>query len=232
MKQEAKTLNHPPAWALDAVAAGDAPGAIEPHLGACDACRRYVDGLQREAAEFRAHGDARAFAARIVARAADRPAPRRVPRGLWVAAPALAAAVALVAWPSRTPSIPIAAPSSGEQFKGGLMLAVIRERAGGQERLTAPFEVEPGDRIRVEVGVDRDQPVAAGLLSADGAWASLLAAVPLGPGTHYSELAARFDDRPTDAVLIVGAPADVDRARATRNFTNVIAWRVRSVPGR
>jgi hypothetical protein len=111
-------------------------------------------------------------------------------------------------------------------------VAVVRERSGRQERLTAPFEVEPGDRVRVEVDVDRDQPVAAGLLAADGNWTPLLSAVPLGPGTHYSELAARFDDRPTDAVLVVGAPADVDRARRTRNFADVIAWRVRSAPGR
>jgi hypothetical protein len=234
MKHEATALNHPPAWALDAVAAGDAPGPIEPHLAECDACRQYVAELQREATEFRARADAKVFAAKVVARAADRPGPRRVWRALWVAAPALAAAVALVAWPSKAPPPVLVGPASstGQHFKGGLTLAVIRERAGRQERLTAPFEVEPGDRIRVEVDVDRDQPVAAGLLSADGAWASLLSAVPLGPGTHYSELAARFDDGPTDAVLIVGAPDEVDRARRTRNFADVIAWPVRSATGR
>jgi hypothetical protein len=231
MKQEATTLEHPPAWALDAVAAGDAPGSLEPHLGSCEACRQYVEGSRREAAAFRAQADAPAFLAKVAARAPVRPAPRRATRALWVAAPALAAAVALVAWPSRTPSV-LAPTSAGEHFKGGLTLAVIRERDGRQERLTAPFEVEPGDRIRVEVGVDHDRPVAAGLLSADGTWASLLSAAPLGPGTHYSELAARFDDQPTDAILIVGEPADVDRARQTRNFVDVIAWRVRSAPGR
>jgi hypothetical protein len=105
---------------------------------------------------------------------------------------------------------------------------VVRERAGRQVRLTGPFEVEPGDRIRLEVSVDADRPVEGGLLSSDGSWALLLAPVPLGPGTHYSELAARFDDRPTDAVLLVGAPADVERARATRNFAEVIALRVTS----
>jgi hypothetical protein len=130
-----------------------------------------------------------------------------------------------------TPST-MGSTASSEHFKGGLTIAVIRERAGRQDRLTEPFEVEPGDRIRLEIAVDRDRPLAGGLLSADGAWASLLSPVPLGPGTHYSELAARFDDDPTDAVLIVGAPADVDRARATRNFADVIAWRVRSAPRR
>jgi hypothetical protein len=228
MSDEPTTANHPPVWALDAVAAGDAPVSIEAHIAACEACQRYVGALRQEAADFRARARPKAFAAKVAARASGRPAPRSTLRALWLAGPALAAAVALVVWPSRSPT----APPSGEHFKGGLTLAVVRERAGRQDRLTAPFEVEPGDRIRIEVAVDRDRPVAAGLLSSDGTWASLLSAAPLGPGTHYSELAARFDDRPTDAVLIVGEPADVDRARETRNFADVIAWRVRSAPDR
>lgn len=169
MSEEPNPPSHPPAWALDAVAAGDPPGPLESHLGVCDACRRYVESLRQEAEEFRAHADAKAFVAEVVARAAtkstgalraDRTAPRRLVRwGLVVAAPALAAAaaVALVAWPTRPPLVPVAGSelSSGEHFKGGLTVAVVRERAGRQDRLTAPFEVEPGDRIRVEVDVDR-----------------------------------------------------------------------------
>jgi hypothetical protein len=51
-------------------------------------------------------------------------------------------------------------------------------------------------------------------------------------GTHYSDLAARFDDAPTDAVLLAGSPAEIERARATRNFEAVVAWHVRSAPTR
>ena len=54
--------------------------------------------------------------------------------------------------------------------------------------------------------------------------------VALNAGTHYSDLAARFDDTPTDAILLVGSPADVERARKSRNFEGVVAWRVTSTP--
>ena len=53
----------------------------------------------------------------------------------------------------------------------------------------------------------------------------------LEAGTHYSELAARFDNSPTRATLVVGDPAAVDRARRTRDFGGVVAWRVTSQAG-
>jgi hypothetical protein len=232
MSDEVEPMNHPPAWALDAVAAGDAPGGFEPHLASCAACVAYVTALREEAEAFRARAKPQAFAAVVRARASGRPASRFAPRGAWLAASVLAAAIALVVWPSRAPAPVTDGTVSSEHFKGGMTLAVIRERAGLQERLTGPFEVQPGDRIRLEVAVDHDRPVSGGLLSDTGAWSSLLSPVPLGAGTHYSELAARFDDDPTGAFLIVGAPSDVDRARATRNFADVLAWRVTSAPGR
>jgi hypothetical protein len=50
----------------------------------------------------------------------------------------------------------------------------------------------------------------------------------LTPGTHFSENAARFDETPASATLLVGTPAAVDRARQTRDFAEVVAWRVTS----
>ena len=153
----------------------------------------------------------------------------------WVLGPTLAAAAATVLWLHLTAHTPRAAGPTAieaEHFKGGISVAAIRERAGRQERLMGPFEVEPSDRIRLEIAVDHEGPVTAGLLSEDGSWAPLLAPVSLGAGTHYSELAARFDNTPTDAILLVGPPADVDRARSTRRFDAVIAWPVRSEPKR
>jgi hypothetical protein len=57
---------------------------------------------------------------------------------------------------------------------------------------------------------------------------TLLAPVALEAGTHYSELAARFDESPTRATLLVGDPGDIGRARASRDFARVVAWRVTS----
>jgi hypothetical protein len=49
----------------------------------------------------------------------------------------------------------------------------------------------------------------------------VLAPALLTSGTHLSERAAAVDDHPIDGVVIAGAPADVERARATRDFTGV-----------
>jgi hypothetical protein len=114
------------------------------------------------------------------------------------------------------------------RFKGGLVVAVVRERGGRQERLAGPFQVRAGDRVRVEVSTDREGPLVAGLLTDEGEWVTLLAPIALEAGTHYSELAARFDESPTRATLLVGDPEEVGRARASRDFARVVAWRVTS----
>jgi len=179
---------------------------------------------------------------------------RRTSRASWVAragvvaGPLLAAALVLVlvrarprdgGGPAMGPGVtgpaaggPSARASTGPvaetRFKGGLVVAVVRERGGRQERLAGPFQVRAGDRVRVEVSSDRDGPIAAGLLTDDGEWVTLLAPVALEAGTHYSELAARFDESSTRATLLVGDPDDVGRARASRDFSRVVAWRVTS----
>ncbi len=171
-------LRHPPAPALEAVAAGDAgeeSGPVAAHLEACAACATYVARLKGEAEAFRAGADPGAFAETIRKRAAARGAPGTT-RLVWFVGPVVAAAAAAVLWlrappgvdPISTPlapSVPASssAPSSDlARFKGGLSVAVIRDRGGRQERLTGPFEVEPSDRLRIEIAVDREEPVTAG----------------------------------------------------------------------
>jgi hypothetical protein len=229
-KEEQRTM-HPSAPRLDAVAAGDDPGAIAGHLADCEACGRYVARLREEAALFRANVDAKAYAENVRARARARPVESRAYRAFWFAAPLVAAAAAVVLWaksPSHAPRFVPSSAGEAEHFKGGIAVAAVLDRGGHQDRLVGPFEVRPSDRVRVEIAMDHEGPVTAGLLFADGSWATLLAPVSLGPGTHYSELDARFDDAPTDALLVVGAPDAVARARATRNFEGVVAWRIRS----
>jgi hypothetical protein len=223
---------HPAAPRLDAVAAGDPPGSIAAHLESCDACAAYVARMTREVKAFRASADPTAFAEAVRVRAAKGRAAR-----FWVAAPIVAAAAAVLLWLQATPAVPAtgtdlatssATANEGARFKGGLSVAAVRERNGKQERLTGPFEVRASDRVRVEIAVDRDETITAGLLSSEGTWTVLEAPVLLSAGTHYSDLAARFDETATDAVLLVGSPGDVERARASRNFEGVVAWRVTS----
>jgi hypothetical protein len=120
-----------------------------------------------------------------------------------------------------TPSAsPTTAPAPGdlERFKGGVSVAVVRERDGAQERMVGEMGVRANDRVRVEVSVDRSQPISAAILEDDGTFTMLLAPAMLDRGTHYSERAARFDERPTHGVILVGEPSAVERAHTTRNF--------------
>jgi hypothetical protein len=224
---------HPAAYRLDAVAAGDDDEEVSGHMRACDECAAYVGTLRHQAKAFREGSSAQDHRARALARLRG----RRRARVIGIALPLVAAAVLLMlrARPMQQGSVPrleSAAPAeSGEaRFKGKLSVIAIRERDGQQERIVGPFTVRASDRVRIEVSVDRDGPVTAGLLTDGGDWIVLLAPVALAAGTHYSEQAARFDETPTKATLLVGRPSAVDRARRTRDFEGLVAWRVTNGP--
>jgi hypothetical protein len=238
-ERETDEPRHPPAHRLDAIAAGDLDPGASAHVESCEACTRYVGQLRAQAARFHAGNDARAFVARAEARIEVQPARSRVARVAWAMAPVVAAAALLLLLVRARPQESAPAPAASEQagpasgprearFKGGLVVVVVREREGIQERFSGPLQVRAGDRLRVEVSTDHDGALAAGLLTDEGEWVQLLASSALEAGTHYSELAARFDDSPTRATLVAGDPAAVDRARRTRDFGGVVAWRVTS----
>ncbi len=249
-------MMHPAAPKLEAVAAGDAATrAIAAHLAACAVCTAHMNSLRAEVVAFRARTNVAAFVESVSVRASasaapvpEEPSARRKAVGsrsprfakvLWLAAPTLAMAAAIALFvrsrepgdgPGPVAGVSTAGAGLGTHFKGGLSVVAIRERgaSGAQERLSGPFAVAPSDRVRIEVAIDRDEPITAGLLADDGSWTPLLAPTALTAGTHFSELAARFDDTPTDALLLVGSPDDVARARDTRRFEGVVAWRIRS----
>jgi hypothetical protein len=240
---ETEAPGHPPAHRLDAIAAGDLDSTASVHLESCEACTRYVDQLRAGSARFRAENDARAFVARVEARRPTRHARSAALRAAGAVVPIAAAAALLLLWvrarpqdgalpppPTTEPAGPAGEPREA-RFKGGLVVVVVREREGIQQRFSGPLQVRAGDRLRVEVSTDHDGALTAGLLTDEGEWVQLLASSTLEAGTHYSELAARFDDSPTHATLVVGDPAAVDRARRMRDFGGVVAWRVTSQAG-
>jgi hypothetical protein len=234
-----ETADHPTAPKLDAFAAGDEDASVADHLRACDACRAYVDDLREQANTFRASIDPRAFAEKIRERSesAGVAIAKRSRSGviLGISASTLAMAAAIFLWlrvASPTPQSQIASNTSeASHFKGSMSVRVIRDRKGHQENFTGPFVVHAGDRIRIEVGIDHASSVTAGFLADDGTWTPILVPTELEAGTSYSDLAARFDDAPVHASLIVGTPEAVDRARRSHTFNDVIAWRVTSEPG-
>ncbi len=119
------------------------------------------------------------------------------------------------------------APADPETtFKGGIHIAVIRERAGQQTRFTGSVSVIPGDRLRVEVALDREQAILAAVMGDDASWLELMTEGPRPPGTHFSERSARVDASPMRGTILVGTPDAVARARATKRFDDVATIRV------
>jgi predicted anti-sigma-YlaC factor YlaD len=225
---------HPPPFRLDAVAAGDDDEQVSQHLLSCETCTQYVRALREQAAAFRAQNEPAVFVARASAAARRRTRAEQRARAAWIVAPLVAAAAVLLVVRERPEGhapTPVEPPASLDlHFKGGVTAVVIRERDGQQERLAGPLHVRAGDRIRLEVSTDETQPLTAGLLTDEGAWVPLLASSMVARGTHYSELAARFDDTPTRATLLLGTPSAVDQAKRTRDFTGLLAWRLTSEP--
>jgi hypothetical protein len=121
-------------------------------------------------------------------------------------------------------------PGGETTFKGGVQLAVVRERDGRQSRLTSRVTVRSGDRLRVEVALDRDVAILAAVLADDGSYLELMAPTQRARGTHFSEKSARIDDRPSGGVLVVGTPAEVARARSQKDFSGLVSLRIEWEP--
>lgn len=232
---------HPNAIRLDALAVGDRDDEARAHLEGCAACAAYVTSVAEGAAAFRAGEGARAddFAREVMRRHASAPTSIARRRGAWQAGAAtvlaLAAAVLLYVRTQRPPiatppTTPTGAPAIDEgpvRFKGGVQLAVVVDHDGAQSRRTGVLELEPGDRIRLEIALDHRMNAAAGVLTDDGEWAELEPPTWLDPGTHYSEKSVAFHDDVPAGTLVFGDADAVVRARRTRAFDEVTTIRVR-----
>ena len=126
--------------------------------------------------------------------------------------------------PDRIQMAPLSEPETS--FKGGRQLAVVRERAGGQARFAASVGVRPGDRLRVEVALDREQTILGAVLADDGSYLELMPLAVRGPGTHFSEKSAKIDATPTYGTIVIGTREEVARARATHRLDGVSSLRV------
>jgi hypothetical protein len=94
-----------------------------------------------------------------------------------------------------------------------MQLAIVRDRGGAQERFVASVKVRPGDRLRIEVALDRSQAILGGVLGDDGSWVELMPEAVRDPGTHFSEKSVRIDAQKADGTVLVGPPDLVRRAR-------------------
>ncbi len=127
---------------------------------------------------------------------------------------------------SETPHVATETTTSDTTFKGAVQTAVIRERGGEQSRFTGEVTVRTGDRLRLEVALDREQLIVAAVVGDDGSWVELMVEGVRSSGTHFSEHSVRVDSSPTRGTILVGAPDAVKQARQTKRFENLVAIRV------
>lgn len=232
-------MTHPSSLALEALACGEPRATVAAHVEECAACKEFVAQLRGVVAAGPSAAEADAIVMRAVAgmtRDVDAKAKAKAKATrIWAVASSvvvpLAAAAAIFLLvrtnPGTSPTTaPTAAPPDtiqmGEmparepdtQFKGGAQIAVVRERGREQARFSGVVRVRPGDRLRVEVALDREQAILGGVLAEDGTYLELMAQGVRGPGTHFSERSAKIDAAPTRGTIVVGSPDAVARARA------------------
>ncbi|HZW73040.1 MAG TPA: hypothetical protein VFF43_05810 [Caldimonas sp.] len=227
---------HPEPARLDALAVGERDDAASAHLDACDACARYVAALKSGAENFAREEAPKADRFVLAVRAREAALARSRRRAAVVAAGstvlALAACVLLyvkvqhVPWPSGALG-PVDTTQGSIRFKGGTQVNVIVDHGGAQSRRAGPLELDPEDRIRVEIALDHQAQVAAGVLADDGEWAELQAPATFAAGTRFSDRSVAFHGDVPSGWLLVGEPGAIDDARRTRDFADVIAIRVR-----
>jgi|CXWL01.1.fsa_nt_gi hypothetical protein len=231
-------MTHPNAIELEAFACGEPARHVADHLDACDACQSYV-ARARDVAP--SHPRAELAPALAAARKAERS--RRVIFGTWVALP-LAAAAAFLLWlgareapearrrsgpPPQAVALLTPPPSGIDEpettFKGGLQIAIVRERRGTQERSIGPMTVTAGDRLRIEVAIDRTQAILGAVLGDDGSYIELMDGVH-DAGTYFSDKSVRVDARPLSGTILVGTPEAVRLARVTHRLDGLRTIRV------
>lgn len=224
-------MTHPNAIELEAFAVGETPEDVAAHVEGCGACRSYVAAIRGEAARGPSAATRRALT-RTTAR-------RTWAKGSAVVVP-LALAASILVWLGRGPR-PVAAPATPSsaiamadpepetRFKGGPLVAVVRERDGAQARFTSALKVKPGDRLRVEVALDREQAILAAVVGDDGSYLEIMPLAMRGRGTHFSERSARIDDKPLRGTVVVGSPealAKVQRARRVQPDPEIQSIRI------
>lgn len=240
-------MNHPNSLDLEAFACGDEIAAVRTHVAACETCLTFVGKLRdlpipkidlpvapsyaKVTSIFQRKNLAAialplAAAAILVIVFRD-----RQPGDM--ATPASTSGVTATPTATVTESrILMATAEPSTSFKGVRQVAVIRERDGQQARFTGRVPVKEGDRLRIEVAIDREQTIVAGVLSEDGSYLELMPPVARPTGTHYSEKSARVSAPASNGTILVGTEEQVSRAKKHLPTTDLDEVRVEWEPAR
>jgi hypothetical protein len=234
------TNDHFPMFRLESHVAGKPDADVAKHLLACAACSELCETLTADLRAFQKTSQVDVFLDAVAKRAEQQEQRKVVPLPLrakgkvlaWGGAVLAAAAVlfVMVRTPSTTFVTETLDPLERVTFKGGepLQLALVRERAGVQERVTGALRLRAGDRIRAEVSLDRSRPIEAVLVRDDGKRFPMLAPTALDVGVHFSPESIRFDAEAFAGFVIAGEPAKVEEALAKKVYDQVRVIRVQT----
>ncbi len=217
---------HPTPLDLERAASGETMPEVVAHLETCEPCMAHVGTLREGVRAFIPEHD---FVKNLRARQAQSTEPARgtlaaTKRPLlagrrWAAVVgplAMAAGVIFYVYSSGDPGRargPEAGAEEDGRLKGGLGLAVIRDRAGVQDRFTSTCQLAPGDRVRLEVVTDRPRTLVTGVLSFKGEWIELDPPRALARGTHLTTTALRVDPDGLAGYAVVGELEAVERGK-------------------
>lgn len=224
---------HPASYRLDALLLGTSDAETSAHVSECAECTEYLAKLEsamHASSPENEAADTDAFMAKLAKRGSE-PQPgtvrrlRAIPRALPYASVIVALAAAIFLYVRAVPHVAnppeeVDGPNA-VRFKGGMQLAVVRDRNGVQERFTDVALIQSGDRLRAEIATDHEGPIEIGILQTDGAYLPLLAPTALPLGTHFSDRAAKVDDHASPGWVIAGHPDEVKRARETKDLSRV-----------
>lgn len=228
-------MSHPNSLDLEAFACGDEIAGIGGHVDVCDACRAFVERLRDlpiPKIELPSASVTPLFQKKNLAA---------------IALPLAAAAILVLVLRDKNPvgdvaPAPTAMPTESRvlmataepstSFKGVRQVAVVRERGGEQKRFTGRVPVKEGDRLRVEVAIDREQTIVAGVLGEDGSYLELMPAVVRRAGTHYSEKSARVSSPPSNGTILVGTEEQIARAKSHLPSADLDEVRIEWEPAR
>lgn len=227
-----QTEAHPSRFELESLHVGDraAPGVAD-HVAGCAACASYLTTLAEEAVQFAASARPAAFIAAVEAKADA----RRARRWLGHFAPVALAAIPILAFallPTGGVGVRIAAQLDEVLVKGNaapVEVALVRESGGQQTRLHGPVDARPGDRFAVELRISR--PVELAVVVADGATVVPIARAAYAAGVHHLP-GFELDQQPGELRVLVGPPAEVERALAGGSRRGVVSVAVRSAGAR
>ena len=235
---------HPTPFDLEASHAEGRLLALEPHLAGCSACRATLDRLESDRTAFLAARPAAPFVRQIRQRLdaeQHRAGMTRwwvlqlMPLGALLAAFALLqlrplsevpAASVKAAAPEEPAKPGLGSPQPGSVLheasparsselvvKGGGGPALIVRRDSSQFIARGIVTVHPGDELRLRFELTQPGLVEAGILMPGGDWAPFFSG-HFAAGQHTPPATLRVDDQPSTGTLMLGAPAEVSRARA------------------